>query len=126
MGWMSTQQETLRSSYEMASHFYSLHKHDRLNDMLCRGGGKNPLQSRTRPKEKSLCVDGNCPHHRLPITSFFYINSMKFTILFLVLASFASYRNLIFHLEHENHEGVAKWSVTMVVFIIATIFVLFA
>jgi hypothetical protein len=51
---------------------------------------------------------------------------MKFTILFLVLASFASYRNLIFHLEHENHEGVAKWSVTMVVFIIATIFVLFA
>jgi hypothetical protein len=51
---------------------------------------------------------------------------MKFTILFLVLASFASYRNLLFHLEHENHEGVAKWSVTMVVFIIATIFVLFA
>lgn len=75
-------------------------------------------------------MDGDSVHHRLALTLFFFTNPMndilmKFTILFLVLASFASYRNMLFHLEHENHEGTFKWSLTMLVFIIATLVMLF-
>lgn len=50
----------------------------------------------------------------------------NYTALLLVLAIFASIRNFIIHLEHDDHEGVAKWAVITLLFGISLLVSLFA
>jgi len=49
-----------------------------------------------------------------------------YTALLLLLAIFVSIKNFISHLDRDDHEGVAKWTVMTLLFFISLLFSVFA
>jgi len=48
------------------------------------------------------------------------------TALFLCLAIWVGIRNIGFHLKHDNHEGIAKWTTLTLLFGVSLLISLFA
>lgn len=51
---------------------------------------------------------------------------IQMTNLLLCLFIWVGIRNVLYHIQHDDHEGVAKWTTLTLLFMVGLLFTLFA